>query len=275
MACGRDDTSSYLAIQASAPSSAPWARVRAHQAAGLDVFAPSLNCRHTMACRERSNQFGMDEEERTGLHDNCVESPLFETCEGCVDPAFGVGIQGKQLQSKRSGGLLCVLQPRTTCDCRASQCSNRRGFRKEFMQHGQVLWRRVTDQTINAGDVAGWSIEARDGPNPDRVPSPIEDDWYLRCLNEPHPRRAILRTGLARDGIHRLQTANGSGVPASCSPPRMRWAPTPSCGARASRSRTSGGSKSRPSDSGLQPVSSHGCVTFWEYDGNGWRATRW
>jgi hypothetical protein len=36
------------------------------------------------------------------------------------------------------------------------------------------------------GSRRAWSIETGNKPKPDRVKSRIEDDWYLRCLDEPH-----------------------------------------------------------------------------------------
>src|SRR6266853_5138783 len=131
----------------------------------------------------------MEEEERTKQHKKCAAPPLLQTCEGCVDLAFGVGIEDKQLQSKRSGGLLCVFHRHSRCkawrnNCRVSQHRNRRGVGYDFTQQGHVLSRRLAYQITEAGDIAAWSIEAGHKPSLDRVRSETEDNWYLRCVDE-------------------------------------------------------------------------------------------
>ena len=84
------------------------ARSIADQAAGRGEFAPLIDRRNGMACRQRHELLAPAVEERIGADDERAGMQLDEGREGGVDLAFGAGLQDMELQPLRARRLLHV-----------------------------------------------------------------------------------------------------------------------------------------------------------------------
>jgi hypothetical protein len=70
----------------------------AQEPAGLNKFAPRVDCRHAMTGSKRSNLLRSGDKERRGSDEYCIDVLLMHSREGYVDLVFGTGGEDKQLQ---------------------------------------------------------------------------------------------------------------------------------------------------------------------------------
>ena len=94
-----------------------------------------------------------------------------KTCEGCVDLPVGAGIENSDLQSHAARCRFQISQGGSrTCGIGwIEEHGQANGFGHQFAQELKPLCRQLSNEDIDACQVAAWPGETRDKSMPDRV----------------------------------------------------------------------------------------------------------